>query len=433
MRIACIGNMNNILSPAAQYLSDMGHQVDLILLYEYDHFAPAADFTDAKKIKYNIVKLGMQFGNVMTVSKSEIRAVLSGFDYYIGTDYAPALLARIGIRIDMFAWAGTDLFDWPFYKSSFVIPQLWEVDLMRTASFQKKGIQNARILPMSLNNPFILNALKKLKYKNSLIEPLPFMYYPEAIENCAKENVYTKAMESERKEGKLILVQQSRQWWKTAPSNISKGNDIFLKGMKLFSEKNPQRTWKAYLFEYGADVEHSKQLILELGLQNSVEWLPLMERKDLLAVLGHADIGVGQFGSESWYLYCSNAEILMAGAAYLGYRDDEFCAAHDCELYPMLNANSPEAIANVLASANLDKVKNTGRDWLLKYNEARFFENIQNDLVLSKMRNIGLGVWTKWELYANALKYACIEFLNKLILSLRMPFLRTSLLAWKKN
>ena len=38
MKVACIGNMNNIISPTAQYLAKMGHEVDLFLLYEYDHF-----------------------------------------------------------------------------------------------------------------------------------------------------------------------------------------------------------------------------------------------------------------------------------------------------------------------------------------------------------------------------------------------------------
>jgi hypothetical protein len=57
MRTACIGNMNNIISPTAQYLAKMGQVVDLFLLYEYGHFKLAADYVDVEDIAFNIKKI----------------------------------------------------------------------------------------------------------------------------------------------------------------------------------------------------------------------------------------------------------------------------------------------------------------------------------------------------------------------------------------
>ena len=73
MSIACIGNMNNIISPTAQYLAKMGHEVDLFLLYEYEHFEPSADYVDVEDIAFNIKKIDMDFSGVMQVPKKDLQ------------------------------------------------------------------------------------------------------------------------------------------------------------------------------------------------------------------------------------------------------------------------------------------------------------------------------------------------------------------------
>lgn len=436
MKIACIGNMNNILAPAAQYLSDLGHAVDLFLLYEYDHFAPEADYSNKEDIQFKIKKIGMEFGNIFSISKKEIKGSLLGYDYYIGTDYAPALLARIGLKIDMFAWAGTDLFDWPFYQSAYHLPQLWEIDLIRTAKHQWHGIRQARILPMSVNNDFIIQALNKIGYHNRIIPPLPFMYYPEAEKNLSGDNEFTRSMRKDRDEGRLVFVQQSRQWWKSAPAFISKGNDIFFKGLNIFKKQNPNTRFRVYLFEYGADVDASKELIAELGLVAEVAWLPMMKRKELLSVLGHADIGVGQFGSESWYLFCSNAEIIFAGAAYLGFRDDTFCTQNACELYPMLNANTPDAIADQIQTFVKDKGAHISRNmaaknWLLAYNKNEFIANISEEL--KEKRSNQLSWNSQMAIILANFGLFLSKKIGQWVLYSRIPWLKRNVIEWAKS
>lgn len=434
MRIACIGNMNNIIAPTAQYLSDMGHEVDLFLLYEFDHFKPEADYQNAKDIRFNIKRIEMDFAGVMQVSKAVLKENFEGYDFYIGTDYAPALLARIGKKLDVFAWAGTDLFDWPFYTSAFRIPQLWECDLYRTASFQFEGIKAAKTLPMSINNDFITNAIQRIGAQGEIIEPLPFMYYPLLAESKSIVSPQLEHMRKIRESHDLVLIQQSRQWWKTAPSHITKGNDIFLRGAASFISKHPESKVAIVLFEYGADVLATKELIEQLGIASHVYWMPTVLRKEMLALLSLADLGIGQFGSESWYLYCSNAEIIATGIGYIGYRDDAYYTKHGKTLYPMFNCNDADSIAEALSEyisvvSGQKALALQAQSWLREYNETKFFENIQKRL--HQGGGSSLSFAAQFRLAWLGIKMGFVGIVNKVILKTKSAILKKMVLEWR--
>lgn len=436
MKIACLGNMNNIMSPTAQYLAEKGHEVDLFLLHEYDHFAPSADYEDESDIKFSIKNLNMDFGKVMDIPLKTIKEKLEGYDFYIGIDYAPAILARINKRLDIFTWAGTDLFDWPFYKSAFRIPQLWEGDKIMTAVLQFEGIKNARMIPMSLNNDFIIEAIKKIGFQGEIINPLPFLYYPEFENNRTVNSEWVNKMKKIKESSDLVLFQQSRQWWKTAPKAISKGNDVFFRGFADFVKKHSQLKVKAVLLEYGSDVEESKKLIQELGIQENIVWFPTLLRRELLSVLSFADIGIGQFDNDGAYLYCSNAEIIASKVTYLAYRNDIFNKKHNCELYPMLNANSPEEVAQQLEFfvSNRNKVELETKkafEWLMEYNYTKTMEQIEA-AIHNNQQNKSLRFLSNFRIKITKIKIDFWAILNKLVLSTKNNFLKQSILEWKK-
>ncbi len=431
MKVACIGNMNNIISPTAQYLAKMGHEVDLFLLYEYDHFEPKADYVDSNDMAFNIKKIDMAFAEVMQVPKKELQKAFESYDFFVGTDYAPALLARINKRLDYFAWAGTDLFDWPFYTSNYMLPHSWECDKALTAKLQLEGIRNCRYLPMSLNNDFILNVVKKTGTKAKIISPIPFIYYPYLPKIDSLSSPSINKVEELKNRTDMLLVQQGRQWWKTAPIKLSKGNDVFLKGVASFIKQRPEVKVGIVLFEYGADVQASKDLIHELGLTDSVIWIPTILRKELLKILKLGDIGIGQFGEESWYLYCSNAEIIASEVAYLGYRDNKYCQEKKCEIYPMMNANTEDEIAASLLDFKDKpaKYKNQSKEafmWLKKYNEERFLENIKKAMNENKKNKISLS--SHLSIKKRIVTNAFIKIANKLILLTKSKWLKQAIL-----
>jgi hypothetical protein len=231
----------------------------------------------------------------------------------------------------------------------------------------------------------------------------------------------------------FVWIQQSRQWWKTAPSHITKGNDIFLSGVASFISKFPEKKIAIVLFEYGADVEASKKLIEELGIASHVHWMPTVLRKEMLALLSMADLGIGQFGSESWYLYCSNAEILATGIGYIGYRDDAFYLKKGMTLYPMFNCNSADEICDAFETYIHDKahqqaLAEEAQLWLREYNEKKFLENIEEIIADTKSSNLPMNALLR--LRWMRLKMEVVALINRLVLLSRSEFLRKKVLEW---
>jgi len=433
-KVACLGNMNNLIAPTAQYLASKGYEVDLFLLYEYEHFSPLSDYLDIKDIKFNIRNIEMNFGGVMEINKSKLKVQLSDYDFYIGTDYAPALLARINIRLDVFVWAGTDLYEWPFYHSKYVIPQSWELNKLYTSKLQYEGIKKSRFMPMSLNNDFIINAVKKTNFQGEIFNPLPFInysYFENA--NIPIPDEFTKI----RNNYNILLVYHGRQWWKTASPEFTKGNDMFINGFGEFVKSNPNIKIGVMLLEYGQDVQNSKALIQELGLEKNVVWVPKQLRKNLLQLLKIADIGVGQFGNDGAFLYCSNAEIIFSKIPLLAFRDDEFNLKHGYTLFPMLNANSSEEIKNQLNyfinnKEECVKMSDMAYNWLMQYN---FNEPIGKltHILRQKSGNVDilpLSSILKIKLYR--IKLFIFKIINAVVLKTRNNYLRKRILEWEK-
>lgn len=437
MKIACLGNMNNIISPTAQYLAVMGHHVDLFLLHEYDHFKPEADYENKEEIKYNIKELRMDYGKVLDLPIEVLKKELLGYDFYIGTDYAPAILARINICIDLFAWAGTDLYEWPFYKSKFVIPQQWELERILISSLQKVGIKNTKAIPMSLNNDYILKILDNTGFKGDIINPMPFLYYPN-VANYKLDGLNPELIsqiETLRQRSDILFVQQSRQWWHTAPAHVTKGNDVFLKGVFEFKQRNPRVKVGLMLFDYGQDVIQTKELLKDLRLAENCIWIPLVLRKHLLAILSVADIGVGLFGKESWYLYCSNAEIIASNILYLGYRNDDFCRIKKVDLYPMLNANSIHEIASKLQLYWDNKEKGSeytqqSYQWLINYNEKTFLNDLKSRMLENKIKSIAILDHLHLDLLKCKLFF--FKIINVIVLKTKNALLVKRILEWEK-
>ena len=141
--------------------------------------------------------------------------------------------------------------------------------------------------------------------------------------------------------------------------------------MSNFLNQNKEANSLLILFEYGWDFEASKQLVIELGISNKVLWLPIMSRKDLMAWLYFADLGIGEFG-ESFLTYGSVLESLSLKKPFLGYRRDEDFLEYYPDLYPMISANTADLITQGLEDVFNNPIKykemgQKGYEWYMKY------------------------------------------------------------------
>ncbi len=369
MKIACIGNMNNALFCVARNLRDLGYDAHLFLVEEFDHFLPLADSYDIDLPDY-VHQLNWYNIGHWDIKKEQIINDLNGYDFFIGTDLAPAFLYKAGIKLDIFSPHGGDIFHHCFYSFKNFPPKRYEIGAFWRSIEQRKGARQAGQIMFDYTNDLYESYLKKAKLiKNRLVMNAPYIYSKQySLSNLQKSPEFVKAQKN-RDKYDLIFFSQVRHCWKT---NLHyKANDRLIHGYANFLNQNKEANSLLILFEYGWDFEASKQLVIELGISNKVLWLPIMSRKDLMAWLYFADLGIGEFG-ESFLTYGSVLESLSLKKPFLGYRRDEDFLEYYPDLYPMISANTADLITQGLEDVFNNPIKykemgQKGYEWYMKY------------------------------------------------------------------
>jgi len=367
MKIACIGNMNNMIFPICRYLNSSGYKSVLFLLEEYEHFLPEAD-TD--KVEIEIVKLGWNEAMFGQVSPEQICCTFKEFDFFIGTDCSASYLSKARISLDIYMPAGSDLFQYPFKKFNHFFPEVWEINKYKCARNQFWGIKQATYLSLDTTNDLIEECISKIQPIGKRIQVLPFLYVENGQYNKVVIPDNLKSFAKEISKADFVTIQHCRQAWDYNVSNPHyKANDLLIRGFAYFSKDNPNAL--LVLLEYGEHVENSKALINDLQIAHQVLWLPKMQRKHLMQFVKMANIGVGELG-HSWLSYGAVYETLVCDVAFMGFRKDELYKEQYSELYPMINVKSSVEISDKLEyyynnQEGLAAMGKKGHTWLLKY------------------------------------------------------------------
>jgi glycosyltransferase involved in cell wall biosynthesis len=342
MKVAFIENMNNNFFCTARYLRDRGIDVSVLPVPgEPDHFSPASDSYDSRDME--IVK-PLPWGTrrqLFATSRREIRETLKPYDFLIGCGLAPAYALRAGRSLDIFVPYGGDLLS----LCAFEKDRLRKRISNRVMSlWQRPGIRRSRVIHMTPTNDLYETMLKKVQGKaKRWTEGLPAiytkMYEPERLASAAASGRHYQRFKSIRDSADIMVMSQVRQVWGGSPSDPNqKGTDRLFRGWASFLAANPGAIGKLVLFE-------SKSLLEELGVAESVEWMPLMQRREIMPGLAMADLACGEF-ENSWI--CSGVlyEAMTAGRPLVSYRDDSLYEESAC--YPIFNAKQPNEIAEVL-------------------------------------------------------------------------------------
>ena len=389
MKIACVGNMNNMMFPTARYLADEGHLVTLFLLDEFKHFLPSSDVFEFDN-RIEIVELGWHHQNFYKVTSNDVKEIFSPFSFFIGTDYAPAYFFKARMTLDIFFPAGGDIFDYPFRKiiKSSYLPKIFQIESFRCAKYQKWALTLAQSISMDPANEDFEKYLKILKMdKIERIPALPFLYITQYNTDFFSKSSHYNFIQKLKKENDFLIIQHCRQSWTCDKNSLHyKANDRLIKGFALFLKNNHEKKCKLILLEYGEDVKETKKLIDELSINEHVIWLPKMLRKNLLTIIKHCNVGVGELG-RSWFSYGAVYEILAMKIPFIGNRKDEHYVSTFPKLYPMYNAETEieifESLNNVIKDpVNSKMIGEAGYEWLLKY-------HIKNsiDMIAKKIRD----------------------------------------------
>lgn len=384
--------MNNILFSLTRYLRDSGYDAHLFLLgNEPDHFMPEADtYTDAYK-EYVHQRNWGDPDRFLKIRPREITQTLTPYERLIGSDIAPAYVWRAHRFLHIFYPHGSDMYGLPAWKErwydhlSILRPDITYAALRRTGVYvhqrlaraQRDGILAAQVV--NCDTELFQEAVPYLHPKQLQFFGLPFVYLPEyspeILKRAAEITAFGKEFQRIRSQYDFMVFHHSRQLWKNPPSyHYDKGNDKLIRGFAEFVMRNPDATAVLILFEYGPDIQASKELIGALGIEEYVRWMPKMVRKEIMVGLSMADVGTGQFAA-GFRQAGVIQEVLAMGKPLLHYRDDlVFDSEGGTPAYPMWNARTVEDIADALTDMYRDPQKRArlgekGRQWYVKYTQ----------------------------------------------------------------
>jgi glycosyltransferase involved in cell wall biosynthesis len=389
MKVACVGNMNNMLFSLCRYLRDAGFDAHLLLpaneLNGLSHFFPENDSFGTSHEEYtrHLSWGGGGTANYKAVTAEMVRRDLEGYDYFIVCGTAAAYFQKAGIKMDVFFPHGSDIKYVPFYGEKMnLLQRIKNKHAYQFFENVKKGIQNATVVNMEHSDPYWNEPVERLGI-NSKTDyfgcPMVYhrIYEPDTIgkyhSSIPKLGYYRQI----RNDNDLIVVNQASQTWVhdyDPTGRPSKGSDILIKGFAAFLKQKPASyRAKLILFSYGNDVEASKKLIADLGIHDDIIWHPISSRKEIMTLLSFADFSCGEFkpgcigGNTTWEAFVTGRCLLH----YLNTKITKFSGFLDSP-YPFVNVNEASQIANVLLDFTVtpDKYREIGKagtKWYVKY------------------------------------------------------------------
>lgn len=399
MKIALLGNMNNNNFAIMRYFRDLGADAHL-LLWSNDgqgclaHFVPENDtwemarwapFVHQTEIADNMISLiGDPRKLQLPISIHRLRKQLSGYDAYIGSGYAPAILGRIGMRLDIFYPYGIgieNVGDQGTRNSLQSRPFFRKQVLRYVRSRQIAGIRNSR---------HCINAEMSLTRQTfeEIGQPflplsIPMVYNRETLSDSPHSGLLTE-VETMVRAHEISILSHCRQMWVRDPTfsaeqweKRSKHNDWLIRGFARFIQGQDRGKAVLLMVEYGQDIPASKKLIADLGIGSQVRWLPKISRKEILRLLRICHIGVGEFGIENGLLWGGTAWEVMASGKPLfqtiNFTPEEYQSTFGHELPPILDVKSPEDVLRHLEDFVRDPQKYDAmgvqsRDWFETHN-----------------------------------------------------------------
>jgi hypothetical protein len=383
-KIALIGNMNNNNFSIMRYFRDLGYDAHLFLLTtdgsgSNSHFIPENDTWEISKWNPYIHKLNFADGYTslifnpktftLPVSAKKISEAFEGFNIFIGSGMVPVLLEKADLTITVYYPYSTGI---EFYNNGYAnnFSKSSYIKFLIYKHYKKKLAAAIRNAHLCFNAELSLTKESFREINKEFIEiNTPLFYNNENIESKEISEQILNVIERIKKID-VKIISQSRQLWP------EKRNDKLIIGFASF-KKRANANAALILFEYGKDVNKSKQLISELGISDNVIWVKKSSRKEIFLILKHCDIGANAFLNEEGAIWGGTAwELLAAGLPTLqsfNFTSDSYQTLFKQPPPPFIDAKSEIDIENCLYDfvANQDKYKKIGensKQWFDQYN-----------------------------------------------------------------
>ncbi len=383
IRVALLGNMNNMSFSLCRYLRDLGYDAQLYVFPgEGAHFGVSNDTYSKDYENYvHLISWGDP-ADFFKWNKKEIKKTIEQYDFIIGCGPAPAIMYWLGKKLDLFIPYGFDIFHLP--RLRLVSPRNI-IQYTLISLFQKWGIKAAYKIIFDRANPEYEEIVADLITERQRVYICPPMLYQPEYESDkllarpGLNQTLLRQMQELRASNDLIIVHCVRHEW--LPEHNFKNNDKLVLAYNNLIRERPSLRSKLLLFEYGPDRAATRQLINSLGLTDEhVIWFPTMPRKDIMLILYFSDLAVGELLT-SWLTYGCASEAMAMKKPLLHCRNDEdFKDTYDT-LYPMLHGNDEGSVRTGIEAVidNPEKYKKMGIEshvWFQKYCVAHAIKTI---------------------------------------------------------
>lgn len=348
MRVGLLGNMNNILFSITRFLRDRGVDATLLLFDdESAHFHPSADSFD---LGFQAYTRALGWGTPLDIalrSPADIARSVREFDVLVGCGSAPAYLDKADRRLDVFVPYGGDLFELPFQLPGF--RRRAPRSTIEMPLRQRRGLLRADAMLYD-RSPAYERAVERLGYPGRrVLATLPLVYSPQYAPETIAAHYGQSHWHGEvarlRSRVDVLVLHHARHIWGSEHGVWqAKGNDKLVRGFAEARRRRPDVRFGLVMVEYGPEVNRTRALVSELGLERDVLWLPLTVRKELMIAMSLADVGCSEL-TNSWLSGGTIFEALAMGKPLLGRREDALYRGFAPELYPMMNASSDDEVA----------------------------------------------------------------------------------------
>lgn len=266
-----------------------------------------------------------------------------------------SMLARFSSRPYLHWTYGYDVDNIPFKNDS-----LKHIIL---SNLQRGALRKAGLIIYSM--PHQKDSIDKLHLSNA-------RYFPPIPIDTDR---YVKTDEKKIKDIKdsynceLLFAHFVRQEWvRQEPGQQNKGSDKLFKAFARFV-KDSKKKAVLLITEKGRDVQASKSLISQLGIDKNILWIPPQPKEKLIKILSAVDIVFDQFNAGSAGLLV--LECMSIGVPTFIYFNSQYQSFFD-EPPPVVNVFSEEDIYDKMCELSDDEDKRLhigrkARQWIMKY------------------------------------------------------------------
>ena len=258
----------------------------------------------------------------LRVKRKRITENISEFNLFIGAGISPSLFRTLNKKLTIFYPYSTGI-EWvnePGHLKKMKKFNFESIIRRYVRKQQIEGIRQSKIrLLLSGEGP-----MQKAYDENNISFKRFLMpqYYNLEDAKLGYSDIIVSNLKKSIEKFELKIFSHMRQFWKFDNQHyleadfktISKNNDWLVKGFNKFVKEYPLSKTVLIMVEWGKDVEETKKLIKEMGLEKKIIWLPLLSRKQISSIISFCDIICGDFTYSKGIIYGSCAyEALGSG------------------------------------------------------------------------------------------------------------------------